>query len=97
MLATQPLPFGHPPRKAPKSTSQTRAPPEERQQVFEPFYRAEHEGETAKPSPGVGLGLTICKSLIEAQGGRVWIDDRPGAGTTVSFTLPIVGPARSDG
>jgi signal transduction histidine kinase len=35
------------------------------------------------------LGLAICKALIEAHGGKIWIEDRPAPGTTVSFTLPI--------
>ena len=37
---------------------------------------------------GVGLGLPIARGLVEAHGGRVWIDSRPGAGTAVHFTLP---------
>lgn len=63
-------------------------PPEERQRVFEPFYRAEGEDGTAKSTQGVGLGLAICKSLVEAQGGSIWIQDQPDLGTTLSFTLP---------
>ena len=64
---------------------------EDRQRVFEPFYRAEKEDGTVQSAQGVGLGLAICKSLIEAQGGSIWIQDRPGPGTTLSFTLPTVG------
>ncbi len=65
--------------------------PEERPHVFEPFYRVETEVGTAKSIQGVGLGLAICKSLVEAQGGNIWIQDRPDPGTTLSFTLPIAG------
>ena len=38
-------------------------------------------------TPGLGLGLYICKALVEAHGGRIWAESRPGA-TTVRFTLP---------
>jgi PAS domain S-box-containing protein len=38
---------------------------------------------------GAGLGLTIAKGIIEAHGGKIWIDSRPGEGTTASFTLPL--------
>jgi two-component system sensor histidine kinase KdpD len=64
-------------------------PLEERQRVFEPFYRVEKEDGTAKSAQGVGLGLAICKSLIEAQGGSIWVEDRPDPGATISFTLPM--------
>lgn len=43
----------------------------------------------ARQVKGSGLGLFIAKSLIEAQGGRVWVESRPGEGSTFSFTLPI--------
>jgi signal transduction histidine kinase len=38
---------------------------------------------------GAGLGLAIAKGIVEAHGGRIWIDSRPGEGTTASFTLPL--------
>jgi PAS domain S-box-containing protein len=38
---------------------------------------------------GAGLGLAIAKGIIEAHGGKIWIDSRPGEGTTASFTLPL--------
>ncbi|MBX3065308.1 MAG: PAS domain S-box protein [Anaerolineae bacterium] len=59
-------------------------PPSERESVFETF----HQGEVAKE--GLGLGLAICKGLVEAHGGRIWIQEKLPPGTTVSFTLPIV-------
>ncbi len=52
--------------------------------VFEKFYRA-REGEGG----GVGLGLTICRGIVGAHGGRIWVDDRPGGGAAFHFTLPI--------
>jgi two-component system sensor histidine kinase/response regulator len=59
-------------------------PPGEQQKVFEKFHRA--------PSPiheGVGLGLAITKSLVELQGGKIWVESEPGRGSRFSFTLPV--------
>jgi two-component system sensor histidine kinase KdpD len=54
------------------------------ERVFEKFYRAhEHEG------GGVGLGLTICRGIVCAHGGRIWVEARPGGGASFRFTLPL--------
>jgi signal transduction histidine kinase len=53
--------------------------------VFEPFKRLE----PAKYIEGSGIGLTSCKKIIERLGGKIWIDSKPGSGTTVYFTLPL--------
>jgi signal transduction histidine kinase len=42
---------------------------------------------------GVGLGLPIARGIVEAHGGRIWLESRPGVGTTVTFTVPAVQPA----
>jgi two-component system, OmpR family, sensor histidine kinase KdpD len=52
--------------------------------VFEKFNRAGRSGETG----GIGLGLSICKGLVEAHGGRIWAERRNPHGTTVTFTIP---------
>ncbi len=40
---------------------------------------------------GAGLGLTICRGIVAAHGGRMWAENRPGGGTAVRFTLPLTG------
>ena len=61
-------------------------PPEARSRVFEPFQQLERERAGMK---GAGLGLAICRGLIEAHDGRIWVDAHEGPGTTISFTLPV--------
>jgi signal transduction histidine kinase len=59
--------------------------PEHLPHLFERFYRAESGSRTIK---GVGLGLYICRSLIEAHGGAMWVESHVGVGSTFSFGLP---------
>lgn len=61
-------------------------PPAERTTVFEKFFRRS-EG-LAKSRPGSGLGLYICKGLVEAHGGSIWVDQADGGGALFAFTLP---------
>ncbi len=63
-------------------------PASERKRVFQAFRRGISE-ETGS-AKGAGLGLAICKGLIEAHGGRIWIRKKASPGTTVSFTIPLV-------
>ncbi|HYO30068.1 MAG TPA: ATP-binding protein, partial [Thermomicrobiales bacterium] len=53
--------------------------------IFDTFYRGEPSGRV----PGSGIGLAISKGLVEANGGRIWAESWPGAGTAVRFTLPL--------
>lgn len=52
--------------------------------IFEKFYRAKPAREG-----GVGLGLTICRGIIEAHGGRIWAENRSGGGTVFRFAIPL--------
>lgn len=61
-------------------------PPQYRTQVFEPFRQVERSA--SSHNPGAGLGLAICKGIIEAHGGQIWVQERD-QGTTISFTLRV--------
>jgi two-component system sensor histidine kinase KdpD len=56
--------------------------------VFQKFARGERESST----PGVGLGLPICRAIIAAHGGQITGRNRPGGGATFTFTLPLGHP-----
>ncbi|MHB9024081.1 MAG: PAS domain-containing sensor histidine kinase [Armatimonadota bacterium] len=60
-------------------------PPEEMPFIFDRFFRATHQ----RKGVGIGLGLYITKALIEAHGGRVWVESDVGKGSTFFFTLPF--------
>jgi len=66
--------------------------PSEREEVFERFYRG-RQARTGN-TPGSGLGLYVCRRLVEAHGGEIWVDDRD-RGTSISFTLPAVATSRT--
>jgi two-component system sensor histidine kinase KdpD len=62
---------------------------EDLEHVFEKFYRGAHA--TATASRGAGLGLAICRAIIQAHGGRIWAENRPGGGACFLFSLPLEG------
>ena len=55
------------------------------ERIFEKFYQA-----APGSARGAGLGLTICRSIVEFHGGRIWAANRPGGGAVFSFTIPVV-------
>jgi two-component system OmpR family sensor kinase len=59
--------------------------PEDRNRIFEPFWRKN------EASPGAGLGLAISREIMDAHGGRIWIEKTPGGGATFALSFPILG------
>jgi len=61
-------------------------PPKERTRIFERYYRVL---ENSHGVPGTGLGLHIAKNIVEAHGGKIWVESKLGQGSEFFFTLPI--------
>lgn len=61
-------------------------PPDEQLHLFERYYRTK---ESRKRPEGLGLGLFITKELVEAQGGRIWVESEVDKGSSFYFTLPL--------
>ena len=58
-------------------------PPEVVPHLFDRFWQANRSDHR-----GAGLGLAIVKGIVEAHGGRIWVESKPGAGTTMCFAIP---------
>ncbi|MFN3762910.1 MAG: sensor histidine kinase [Anaerolineae bacterium] len=65
-------------------------PLEEQSRVWERFYHTDDPLRMA--AGGMGVGLSIVKSLVEAHGGRVWLESAPGQGSTFTILLPMRRP-----
>lgn len=62
-------------------------PKEDLERVFERFYRVENEA--TQHESGAGLGLAVCRGIVEAHGGHIWAESKAGKGSTFHFTLPV--------
>jgi signal transduction histidine kinase len=56
--------------------------------VFEPFFRVDRS--RSRRTGGYGLGLSICKRVVEAHGGSIAVENNPGRGVTFTLTLPAI-------
>src|SRR5690606_8029544 len=64
-------------------------PPAERRSLFEKFSRTSYAREHG--IPGTGLGLAVCRQLVERMGGRIWLEDTTEPGATFCFEVPLHG------
>jgi K+-sensing histidine kinase KdpD len=67
-------------------------PAEDLERVFERFYRVDNE--VTRHTRGAGLGLAVCRDIVEAHGGSMWLESTLGRGTTAYIRLPV-GPVRA--
>ena len=67
-------------------------PQAEWERVLEPYVRAQGPASAG----GLGLGLAICRRLVDAHGGEISLGERPGGGCAVRFTLPCAAPRGRD-
>jgi signal transduction histidine kinase len=83
-------------KKAFVSISDTGAgiPPNAQSHIFDRFYRASNIGRTGEG--GAGLGLSITKFIVEAHGGKIFVESKVGEGSKFSFYLPIEGDSNSE-
>jgi signal transduction histidine kinase len=62
-------------------------PEEEQERIFDRFYRLDNP--ITRRVRGAGLGLSVCRNLVEAHGGRIWVESAPGDGSIFFITMPL--------
>ncbi|RMD86309.1 MAG: hypothetical protein D6815_00125 [Candidatus Dadabacteria bacterium] len=72
-------------------------PEEDLDKVFEKFHQVAGQPTEQPKNASTGLGLTICREIVEHHGGKIWVESKVGEGTTFYFTIPLEGAAQATG
>ncbi len=72
-------------------------PDDEKEEIFDRFFQGEDGSERSSGGGGVGLGLTLCRQIVEAHGGEIGVEDREGGGSLFRVLLPAAGDQNGAG